>query len=316
MSFLSSFLAAFIPMTAYLIIIWRLDRYEREPFTKVLKHFIWGAVGAIFFGFIFSILLSSTIQIFTTEQTIISFMGAVIIAPITEEIVKAAYLFRSYRKSYFDNITDGLVYGGAIGLGFGMTENLLYFSVYDTNLTQWISVVITRSIFSAVMHAIATATVGAFLSKMKFTTNSKKYIYPFIGLALAMLFHATWNFSLTFDFTYYLGLLFMLCLIMCFFFVFNSSLKNEQLIIIEELKNEISLKNTDDFIPDSKFNLREFTKRIKSKKERKRFTNFATKLAFRKLQARKSEGIQKDKYLTDIEVLRNKLTEINKTISA
>ena len=106
-----------------------------------------------------------------------SFIAAVIIAPFAEEIVKSAYLFNTYRKNYFDNLTDGLVYGGAIGLGFGMTENLMYFSMYNDTFTQWITIVITRSIFSAVMHAIATATVGAFLAKAKFSDESKKRKY-------------------------------------------------------------------------------------------------------------------------------------------
>ena len=203
-----------------MIFIWRLDKYEREPFGKVVKHFLWGALGAVLLGILFSSLLNSTFSLIVQQAGITSFISAVFVAPFVEEIVKGVYLLRSYTKNYFDNLTDGLVYGGAIGLGFGMTENLLYFTTYDDTFEQWISIVITRSIFSAVMHGIATATVGAFLAKAKFTLSASKYLYFFFGLCIAMFFHATWNFSLTFEFTYLLGILFMIFLIFTFLIIF------------------------------------------------------------------------------------------------
>ncbi len=307
MPFLYSLLAAAIPMIIYLIFIWKLDKYEREPFGKVVKHFLWGALGAVILGIIFSSLLNSTFSLIIPQVSITSFFSAVLVAPFVEEIVKAVYLLRSYSKNYFDNLTDGLVYGGAIGLGFGMTENLLYFITYDDTFAQWISIVITRSIFSAVMHGIATATVGAFLAKAKFTLNASKYIYLFFGLCLAMLFHATWNFSLTFEFTYLLGILFMIFLIAAFLIVFQVAVKNERRMISEELYNEI------DFIAPSSLNevvkqkvLKGMGKRVLQKK----YANFTTKLAFRKFQARNSEGIQKEFYLTEIDLYRKKIDKL------
>ena len=55
------FLAGFfsvVPMVIYLIIIWWMDRYEREPFWLVSLNFVWGATGAIIFGIIGSIIIS------------------------------------------------------------------------------------------------------------------------------------------------------------------------------------------------------------------------------------------------------------------
>jgi protease PrsW len=316
MPFISSLLAAIIPMFIYLIFIWRLDRYEREPFGKVFKHFLWGAIGAVFFGIIISNFLNSTAELLISSEDSIIFISAVIVAPFAEELVKALYLFRSFRKNYFDNITDGLVYGGAIGLGFGMTENLMYFTTYDDTLSQWISIVITRSIFSAVMHAIATATVGAFLAKAKFSLSSSKYLYPIIGISLAMFFHATWNFSLTFEFTYYLGLLFMIFLIFCFFFIFNSSLKTERIMITNELseENDILVHNLNqNNVKDSIF---VESKKFQKRSQRKAYVNFATKLAFRKFQARNSDGLQKDRYISDIELYRQKILDLSKQIES
>jgi RsiW-degrading membrane proteinase PrsW (M82 family) len=307
MPFSYSLLAASVPMIIYLIFIWKLDKYEREPFGKVVKHFFWGAFGAVLLGIIFSSLITSTFSLIISHATIMSFFSTVIVAPFIEEIVKGVYLLRSYSKNYFDNLTDGLVYGGAIGLGFGMTENLLYFTTYDETFAQWISIVITRSIFSAVMHGIATATVGAFLAKAKFTLSSSKYLYLFYGLCVAIFFHATWNFSLTFEFTYLLGIAFMIFLIVAFLIMFNFSLKNEQRIISAELANEINL-----IIPESinKALEKNLLKGIGKRIFKKKYANFTTKLAFRKFQARNSEGIQKEFYLSEIDLYRKKIDEL------
>ncbi|MCB9205799.1 MAG: PrsW family intramembrane metalloprotease [Ignavibacteriales bacterium] len=304
MSFLASLIAAVVPMILYLIFIWRLDKYEREPLGKVLNHFLWGAVGAIFFGILFSSVLNSATNVFISNEGILSLISTVLIAPFVEELVKASFLFRTFRKNYFDNITDGLVYGGAIGLGFGMTENLFYFMMYNETFSQWIYVVIIRSIFSAVMHAIATATVGAFLAKTKFSLTPTKKRLPIIGILLAMIFHATWNFSLSFEFTSIVGILFMVFLIIGFLLIFNLSLNNENKLIQAELLGEERI-----FIDEANqsFNKKYIFDKIKKKSVRKEYMNFVTKLAFRKFQAKNSSGIQKEKYLKDIELYRSKI---------
>jgi RsiW-degrading membrane proteinase PrsW (M82 family) len=312
MSFTASLFAAVIPMSLYLILIWRLDRYEREPFGKVVKHFLWGAIGAIVFALIFSSILAFGTKIFISSVSLNSFIAAVIIAPFAEELVKSAYLFNTYKNNYFDNLTDGLVYGGAIGLGFGMTENLMYFSMYNETFSQWISIVITRSIFSAVMHGIATATVGAFLAKSKFSLSTDKRKYPIMGLGLAIFFHAMWNFSLTFEFTYLIGILFMIILISSFFIIFYSSLRNENNIIQNELESEQLFLNPI-YLDNSKpITLKYLGQEFKTNSQRKSLRNFATKLAFRKLQAKNSEGIQRELYLSDIELIKDGITQLIK----
>jgi len=307
MSFIYSLLAAFIPIFFYLIFIWRIDRNEREAFKDVLKHFLWGAVGAIFLALLFSTLFDFALGVFIPNDVQISFLGAVLVAPFVEEITKGIYLVNTYRKKYFDNITDGLVYGGAIGLGFGMTENLLYFTTYDDTFEQWLSVVLTRSIFSAVMHAIATATLGAFFAKAKFTTKTSRQILPLIGFFLAMSFHAFWNFSLTFEFTFYIGILFMIFLIISFFVVFSYSLKTEQKIIVNELKEEMDIPKEHIIILGT---TKKFGRKWLDKSIRKDYVRFATLLAFRKFQSKNTSGKLQEEYLADTEMYRKKVIEL------
>lgn len=306
MNFSYSVLAAFIPMFFYLIFLWKFDKNEREPFKEVIKHFIWGAFGSIILALIFSSVFGYALDAIFSGVSGNLLVSAVIIAPFVEEITKGIYLFKSVRKNYFDNITDGFVYGGAIGLGFGMTENILYFSTYSDNFEQWISIVITRSIFSAVMHAIATATVGAFIAKSKFSSKGH-FVLPFIGFLLAMSFHVVWNLTLSFDFTYVIGILFMIFLISSFILIFKFSLRTENLIIANELSNELIIPKDHVNILSSK---KKFGKHWINKTIRKDYVRFATLLAFRKFQSRNSEGIQKQKYLEDVNTFREKVSEI------
>jgi len=311
MSFFASFLAAIIPMLFYLIFLWKMDRYEPEPIWIVTKHFLWGALGAILFGVLVSSFLSKGMEIIISNPKTSTLFGAILIAPFVEEITKGIYLFKSVKKNYFDNMTDGLVYGGAIGLGFGMTENLMYFTLNDDTFMNWLSIVFIRSMFSATMHAIATATLGAFLAKAKFSSNRlEKISYPIIGIILAMSFHAIWNLTVSFQFSYFAGILFMIVLFIGFGLIFRFSLNAEKKIIQSELEEEIDYIN----FPPEHIPIVSTSKKLKrnwvNNKIRKQYASYATKLAFRKFQVKNSSGLRKEHYLADVKMYRTKLSEI------
>ena len=122
-----SALAAIIPMSIYLVLIWKFDRYDREPFKLVFTNYLWGALGAIVLALIGSFIFTTVASFFIRDDLQLSRFGAVVVAPIVEEITKGLFLLITITNKKFDNITDGIVYGGAIGFGFGMTENFLYF---------------------------------------------------------------------------------------------------------------------------------------------------------------------------------------------
>ncbi|MBN8570699.1 MAG: PrsW family intramembrane metalloprotease, partial [Ignavibacteria bacterium] len=123
----ASLVAAVVPMFTYLLLIWWLDRNDREPFWLVFLNFFWGATGAIFLGIIgsliFQVPLNVVIQGFASDNPsqLMDLSGAIITAPIVEEFTKGIFLFMMSYNKRFDGVVDGVVYGGAIGLGFGMT---------------------------------------------------------------------------------------------------------------------------------------------------------------------------------------------------
>ncbi|HEY6906918.1 MAG TPA: PrsW family intramembrane metalloprotease [Ignavibacteriaceae bacterium] len=305
MLFIASFFAAVIPMSIYLMIIWRIDRYDREPLNLLLINFIYGAVGAIILAVIGSGLITAAAgYIIKNEQLILRF-EAVVVAPIVEETTKGFFLFLMMANKKFDNITDGIVYGGAIGLGFGMTENFFYFVYYSSSFDNWLSIVIIRTLFSGVMHCVTTGTLGAFLGYAKFRSGSAKLAFPFLGLAIGMAIHSLWNLSVSFDSTAILGFLFMIFTIAVFITVFSISLLSEKKIIFTELLPETKTG----LIPQEHLFILNSAKRNKlgwiDESKRKIYIKSATTLAFRKMQARNSSGVSKNYYDQDIENYRN-----------
>ena len=296
----ASALAAVLPMSFYLYLIWQFDKYDREPFKLVLANYLWGALGAIIFAIIGSLVLSSFAAIFIRDELHLGRFGAIVIAPVVEEITKGFFLLITVANRKFDNITDGIVYGGAIGLGFGMTENFIYFVAYGTTLPDWIAIVVVRTLFSAVMHCVATATFGAFLGYAKFKGRKTKVLFPLLGILLAMAIHSAWNFSVSFQSTAPLGFLFMFVTILIFTLVFSLSIQNEKKILLNELMDEASLGN----IPLEHVNI--LSSSLRDKKGwvdeivRKKYIKAATTLAFRKLQSRNSSGTSKLYYDNDI----------------
>ena len=305
MLIVASGLAAFIPMFLYLVIIWFYDRYDREPFGYVLKNYFWGAFGAIILAIIWSIILSNAISLFVKNPAHLNNIESMFLAPFVEEITKGVFLLFTVRSRRFDNITDGIVYGGAIGLGFGMTENFLYFISFGTTLSGWISIVIIRTLFSAVMHCVATATFGAFLAYSKFKSTVYKIILPGVGLLLAMVLHSVWNISVSFESTALLGLLFIIFSVAIFISVFSISISGEKKIIFGELLEEAERG----LIPVEHLTILNSHRRNSlgwvDESIRKLYIRAATTLAFRKMQAKNSKGLSRVYYEDDVEYYRN-----------
>jgi len=185
-----SAVAAALPVLFYVLTIWWLDRYEREPFWLVAATFLYGATFAVGFA------LAGSMEMLSSLGDSSLFTQAAIVAPIVEEPAKAGILFLLLASRHFDNTTDGLVYGAAAGLGFAMTENFLYFKAAhaEGGVEAWGSVVVIRSLFSALMHCAATATFGAFLGAFRYRGTVKQWVVaPLFGFVVSVAIHMGFN---------------------------------------------------------------------------------------------------------------------------
>ncbi|MEW6652036.1 MAG: PrsW family intramembrane metalloprotease [Bacteroidota bacterium] len=291
-------------MVFYLFLIWRMDKYEPEPIKFVLLHFFWGAFGAIILSVIGTAFLGFTTGI-TGQTKTESAIQTVFFAPLVEEIAKGILLLWTVNSKKFDNITDGIVYGTAIGLGFGMTENFLYFVTYGDTASSWVYLVIVRSLFSAVMHAISTGIFGAALGIAKYSSSFVRIFFPFLALIFSMFVHFFWNASVSFDSTYFLGFVFIIILVIVFLVVIQYSIGSEKRIIERELLEEVVLGIIpQNYLPIISTRLR-LRKGWMDESTRKIYFRTAIHLAFSKMKFKKVKGVRREFYYN--EVVKNRI---------
>jgi RsiW-degrading membrane proteinase PrsW (M82 family) len=160
-------LAALTVSAAVLLIVvalvWWLDRYDREPLHLVAMVFLWGASAAPLVAVMVLPTLERLLHRVEGFQSM-SWISVGILTPLIEESAKAVgVLLVVVFSSKFDNPTDGVVYGTAVGLGFAVTENVIYgisAGVHLFNVTGILILVGGRTLLSAGVHGAERKTVG------------------------------------------------------------------------------------------------------------------------------------------------------------
>ena len=191
-----SIMAGVVPTLAYVLLIYWIDRYEKEPISLLAITFFWGALPAVVLAVMLGEIAHVPLAGFSLG--VAEFLSASVIAPLVEESIKALAVYALYLgfRHEFDGVLDGIVYGALIGLGFGMTENVIYFlrSFGDGGWVRWLVTVGMRSVVLGLMHAFYTGIVGASLGYARLTKDPwLKRWAPLAGLGLAMMAHAFHN---------------------------------------------------------------------------------------------------------------------------
>lgn len=135
-------LAAIASLPA-LALLWYLDRREREASWLFFSVFLWGAIVATGLSMLLNRLggeiVTSALNEYFLAQTvaqeradmITSLAIATLVGPPVEEIAKglAILLVLWLLRGEFNNLRDGLIYGGLVGLGFNWVETAFYIMV-------------------------------------------------------------------------------------------------------------------------------------------------------------------------------------------
>lgn len=195
---------AVVQTVVLLLLIRFVDLYEREPLSVLALMALWGAIGATTLSAFGNAGLRGVLP-----ADIENVFGSAIYAPLIEEVAKGfaliAFLVVSVRAAgrfgvpRFEGITDGIVYGAAVGLGFAFTEDILYLlqGAAEGGLRFGLVDYLSRRDFfglSMLHHAIYTAAFGAGLGLATWSTKRiARVLFPLGGLALAMLLHAMNN---------------------------------------------------------------------------------------------------------------------------
>lgn len=203
LTLLSSVLAI-VPMVVLLGLVWLSDRYDREPLLLVVLTFLWGAIGAVFIALPlntgFDMLLHAVGPFAGEHQhALTTVVGPAIGAPLFEEPAKALFLLFIAWNRRPPDMSSGFVYGAAAGLGFAMTENFMYFSSVVGDPWVFASTVAVRTAYSASLHAMASAVVGAAFGFGRLRAWWIWALSTVLGLGAAMVLHAMWNGLLVLD---------------------------------------------------------------------------------------------------------------------
>lgn len=192
---LLAIVAATALMFGYLVFIWWLDRYEREPLWVVLLTFFYGAV----FGTCFSCIVNSSIGAIAAgivSKDAAKIFTTVAVAPTVEELMKGCVFIPLllFGKN-IDGRTDGLIYGAAVGLGFSTLENLWYYmNNYNAAAPdELFALIFMRTLFTALVHAVSSALLGMSIGYARHRRGMGKLLFPIFGYGCAVMFHGTWN---------------------------------------------------------------------------------------------------------------------------
>lgn len=188
----------------FVLILSRMDLFEREPAAVRAAAFIWGAVVATSVAIIANNnLLALLTKLFGTEFA--ARWGAALAGPTNEEWLKTlgVIILVLIVREHFNRSIDGLTYGAMCGLGFQVTENMVYainnaFSNPNSDVAGAVSITIMRIVVAGPWsHPIYSGVAGLGIA-YAVTTKGHRSTFRRYGIAvglfvLAWLMHALWN---------------------------------------------------------------------------------------------------------------------------
>ena len=202
---------AFTPALLYILPLVGLDRYDPEPFWLLTFAFAWGAIVSVLVSFIGNTLFGSiavaAFAVAAGAPALGEIVTAVVSAPLFEESSKGIGLLilLIFFRRYFDDILDGVVYGGVIALGFATVENVLYyggglnkayaeFGLSSEAFWSFMLLFTLRGVLSPFAHVTFTAMTGIGCGIARESHSLPvKIAMPVLGWFVAMLLHGIWN---------------------------------------------------------------------------------------------------------------------------
>ena len=193
---------ATLPVPIYVVMLLWIDRYEAEPTWMLATAFFWGALVAVFVAYVVNTAASSIVYVLTKDSHAGEVFSTIVSAPLVEECAKGlVVLMLFFKQDEFDDVLDGIVYAGMVGLGFAMMENVQYYAkaALAGEAGALTGTLILRGRLSPFVHPLFTSMTGIGLGLARQSTKRfVQILAPLIGFALAVTLHATWNSAASF----------------------------------------------------------------------------------------------------------------------
>jgi protease PrsW len=239
-------------VVAYALFIRWCDRFEPEPWWLLVAAFLFGAVFATFGGGVSSSIVQSVTAsaIGVREKSAgMEAFSATLLAPVFEEgfkgmgVLVLAFLSWAGLKE-LDGPLDGAIYGGIIGLGFTLTEDILYVagSYAENGIGGFIGLLLVRTVLLGLSHCTFTAMTGiGFGIGATSSSTAIKVAAPIAGFLFAVAMHAAHNGLPTF---FGGGGAIVMILVswlidVLFFVVLSYFVVRDRALVLRELANEV-----------------------------------------------------------------------------
>lgn len=163
------------------------DHGEREPIAALWLAAGMGVGGALLAVYLEKLFISTdNLTAETARSTLlVSALGIAVIEEACKFIPLAIYL---YKRRYFNEHTDGVIYFALAGLGFGLPENILYTLQFGSRIGT------ARLFMTPFFHATTTGIAGYYLAKTKLSKRSVGLVaLPLLGI---MVLHGVYDFGL------------------------------------------------------------------------------------------------------------------------
>ena len=175
-------LVALLPVCAFLLMLVFFDSFKLVPRTMLVRALAFGALAALVALALHAWLFQLTG--FTPRRF------ARLIAPFTEETLKALCLIYPLRRGQLGFLVDAAIVGFGVGTGFALVENASYlYSLSDTRILVWLA----RGFGAAVMHASTVAIVAVSAKALLDRWPHRGALVILPGWAIGVALHATYN---------------------------------------------------------------------------------------------------------------------------
>jgi hypothetical protein len=168
-------LVPFLAAGGWLWFIHHSDRVEKEPWGLVFKTFGLGASAGLVGLVVWFVLL--------LRAEGLSANSALILAPVHVGGILLALRLLPYRRPEWNEPFDGIVYGGAAGIGYGLVYTLV-------SLLEGPLVGFRTGIFSIPIYMLAGLVIGHYMSQVRFGAQRKPVRIWLKGLLIPSLYLA------------------------------------------------------------------------------------------------------------------------------
>jgi protease PrsW len=209
--FATAILFGVLPTFVWLLFWLEEDRKRPEPKYMIARAFIVGGLSVVvafmlqllvrdFIGELVPLVHKFSVSLGSLVFVLVSLPTILIWAFIEEAVKLAAAYFFLFRNKHFDEPIDAMIYMITLALGFSAIENSLFlFGVWSgqglgMDYAYFFMTGNLRFLGATVLHLVSSAVVGAAIALAFCGSIRKKILYAVIGLILATVLHALFNF--------------------------------------------------------------------------------------------------------------------------